>query len=250
MNKSTAKRIAVISDIHGNIVALEAVVADIKRKKVDQVINLGDHISGPLWPKETIAFLMQQSWINILGNHDRNLISINPKLLGLSDQYVYKLLSENDISWIKSLQSNIIFEGLFLFHGTPSKDDVYLLETVENGRTRLATQTEIERRLGKPKSKEMLCGHSHIPRVVEIQGSIIINPGSVGLPAYDDDLPEYHVVETGSAHARYAIIEYQTTIQSIEMIAVNYDYKTAVKQAFRNNRPDWAEALNSGFSHR
>jgi predicted phosphodiesterase len=52
MNKSTAKRIAVISDIHGNIVALEAVVADVKRKKVDQVINLSDHISGPLWPKE------------------------------------------------------------------------------------------------------------------------------------------------------------------------------------------------------
>ena len=96
----------------------------------------------------------------------------------------------------------------------------------------------------------MLCGHSHIPRVVEIQGSIIINPGSVGLPAYDDDLPEYHVVETGSAHARYAIIEYQTTIQSIEMIAVNYDYKIAVKQASKNNRSDWAEALNSGFSHR
>ena len=247
MNKSIAKKIAVISDIHGNIVALEAVVADIKRKKVDQVINLGDHISGPLWPKETIAFLMQQSWINILGNHDRNLISINPKLLGLSDQYVYKLLSKNDISWIKSLQSNIIFEGLFLFHGTPSKDDVYLLETVENGRTRLATQTEIERRLGKPKSKEMLCGHSHIPRVVEIQGSIIVNPGSVGLQAYDDEKPEHHIMETGSPQARYAIIEYQDKIIKVEFILVSYDCDIAVKQSLKNNRPDWAKGLQSGY---
>ena len=53
------KTIAAISDIHGNILALEAVVRDIARRHVDTVVNLGDHLSGPLWPKETIQFLMQ-----------------------------------------------------------------------------------------------------------------------------------------------------------------------------------------------
>ena len=248
MNKAVVKRIAVLSDIHGNIAALEAVVNDMKQKRVDQVINLGDHISGPLWPKETMKYLMQQNWINILGNHDRNLISMNPKLHGLSDQFAFQFLGEDDITWLKSLDSKIMFEGLLLFHGTPLKDDVYLLETVENGIARLATQAEIEKRLGEVKSNGMLCGHSHIQRVVETPGDIlIVNPGSVGLPAYDDVLPEYHVMEAGSPHARYSIIEYQTKIQSINIIAISYDFKSAVKQAIKNNRPDWAKGLESGF---
>lgn len=48
------KRMAVLSDIHGNMMALEAVVVDIKKRQVDGILNLGDHLSGPLWPRETI----------------------------------------------------------------------------------------------------------------------------------------------------------------------------------------------------
>lgn len=88
------KRLAVISDIHGNILALEAVAADIKRRNVDGIVNLGDHISGPLWPKETIEFLMKQEWIQIRGNHDRQLIQQIPKDHGLSDKYAFQYLDK------------------------------------------------------------------------------------------------------------------------------------------------------------
>ena len=55
----------------------------------------------------------------------------------------------------------------------------------------------------------MLCGHSHVQRIVEIDGNIVIvNPGSIGLPAYKDELPAPHVIESGSPHARYTIVHY------------------------------------------
>ncbi|MEN8222900.1 MAG: hypothetical protein ABFR36_06535 [Acidobacteriota bacterium] len=67
------------------------------------------------------------------------------------------------------------------------------------------------------------------------------------MQAYDDVIPEYHVMETGSNHACYAILNYENKKYSIEMVTVNYDYKSAVKRALKNNRPDWAAGLQSGY---
>lgn len=248
MNSAKSQRIAVLSDIHGNLPALEAVVNDMKPKYIDIVINLGDHISGPLWPKETIEVLMHQNWINILGNHDRYLFEENPVNLGPSDKYAYNCLNDEEITWLKSLPSILVIDSLILFHGTPANDNMYLLETVENGRARLANQKEIKKSLGQQNAKTMLCGHSHIQRVVKLSDSTtIINPGSVGLQAYDDVLPEYHIMETGSPQAKYAVINYDHATDSVELITVGYDYELASKQAYRNQRIDWSEALKSGY---
>lgn len=243
------EKIAILSDIHGNIPALEAVVGDFERRGVESVINLGDNISGPLWPKETIEYLMKQNWIQILGNHDRYLFDLNPANLSPSDSYAFPLLSDNELEWLKTLQPILKLPDEFLlFHGTPLDDNSYLLETVEDGRARLATPDEIVQRLGKIDSSLILCGHSHIPRVVELPENIlIVNPGSVGLPAYDDVLPEYHVMETGSPHARYAILEGAKGNWVPELIAVPYDYKKAAEQARKNDRPDWEIGILTGF---
>ena len=66
-------RIALVSDVHGNLLALEAVAADIKRRGADLVVNIGDSLSGPLRPLETAQFLMAQDWINLAGNHERQI---------------------------------------------------------------------------------------------------------------------------------------------------------------------------------
>lgn len=242
-------RIAIISDIHGNLPALEAVVADLKNRRIDSIVNLGDHISGPLWPGDTIKFLAKQNWIQILGNHDRCLLNQNPAEHGLSDKYAYTQLDDTDKKWLSTLPPYFELEnGIFLFHGTPTDDTTYLLETVEHGRVRLATQNEIQKRLKTIKKKIMICGHTHIQRVVEIPGgTIIVNPGSVGLQAYSDVKPESHIVETGSPHARYAILENKEGVWSVEMIFIKYDYVSAVMQAQKNNRPDWVIALQTGF---
>ena len=126
-----------------------------------------------------------------------------------------------------------------MFHGSPADDLSYLVETIENGRARLSTQTEISERIGEIRSPIILCGHSHIPRIVEITaGQIVINPGSVGLPAYDDEEPEPHIMETGSPHARYAILEDHANKWTIELIAITYDHHKAAGQALKNGRRD------------
>jgi putative phosphoesterase len=243
------RKIAIVSDIHGNILALEKVVADIETRQVDCVFNLGDHISGPLYPKETLQFLMKQDWVHILGNHDRQLISQNPQQHGLSDSYAFSFLNDSDLDWLRTLPaSTMVDKQFFLFHGTPSSDTTYLLETVQHGRARLVTQAEIAQRLDGAMSQIMLCGHTHIPRVVGMaQDMLVVNPGSVGLPAYDDVTPEYHVMETGSQHARYAILEYKNCTWQAELITVSYDAQQAAQQARKNGRPDWEYALQTGF---
>jgi hypothetical protein len=75
---------------------------------------------------------------------------------------------------------------------------------------------------------------------------LIINPGSVGLPAYEDINPQYHVMETGSHHARYAILEYKNGRWQAELIAVDYDYQQAAAQAGKNGRLDWEYSLQTG----
>ncbi len=241
------KTIAAISDIHGNILALEAVVQDIVRRQVDTIVNLGDHISGPLWPKETIQFLMRQDWIQISGNHDRQLVAQDPRTHGLSDKYAFDVLNDLEKEWLRHLPANVrVDENVLLFHGTPSNDTEYLLETVQHGKAALASRSEIKKRLGKTISPVMLCGHTHVQRVVEVDENIlIVNPGSVGLPAYKDELPEPHVIESGSPHARYAILQYDET-WTVELISVMYEFHEAADRARKNNRPDWAIALETG----
>jgi putative phosphoesterase len=243
------KTFAAVSDIHGNLPALEAVVADIARKDVDTVVNLGDHISGPLWPKETIQFLMRQNWVQISGNHDRQLIAEDPRVHGLSDKNAFQFLDDREKEWLRQLPSNARpDDDVLLFHGTPSSDTAYLMESIEHGRTSLASRSEIRKRLGSTRSPVMLCGHTHVQRIVEVdEDAVVINPGSVGLPAYKDEVPEPHVIESGSPHARYAILRYDTK-WTVELISVPYDSSHAAAQARKNNRPDWATALLTGYT--
>ena len=67
-------RIAFVSDIHGNLPALEAVAADIHRRGADRVVNLGDNLSGPLLPRETAQWLMASDWLSLAGNHERQVL--------------------------------------------------------------------------------------------------------------------------------------------------------------------------------
>ncbi len=243
------KKIAVVSDIHGNISALEKVVEDIEGRQVDCVFNLGDHLSGPLYPKETLHLLMKLDWIHILGNHYRQLISGDPDLMGPSDKYTFDLLDEADFTWLRTLPARTtVIDQFLLIHGTPDSDTTYLLETVENGKARLAAPHEISKRLGDQVTPIILCGHTHVPRVVESHKNIlIINPGSVGLQAYDDLNPEYHVIENGSPHSRYAILEFKNNKWQTQIITVTYDFIQTASQARKNGRPDWEYALLTGY---
>ena len=93
----------------------------------------------------------------------------------------------------------------------------------------------------------ILCGHSHIPRIVQLPaGRLIVNPSSVGLPAYSDDLPVAHKMENGSPHARDAVTSKTATGLTVEQIAVPYDWNKAARQARRLGQDEWAAWLETG----
>lgn len=242
-------RIALVTDIHGNLVALEAVVADIRRRGVDQIVNLGDSLSGPLLPLETAQYLMAEGWPSLAGNHERQILTHGTDRRSASDAYAFSQLSNRELDWLRSLPPNIhLTPEIFLCHGTPSSDIEYFLETVENGSVRSANQSEIGSRLGAESSPLIACGHTHIARSVRTQyGQVIVNPGSVGLPAYNDIHPSPHVIETGSPDARYAIIDKSPSGWVVSLLSVPYKHKAMANQAKLRGRPEWEYALLTGY---
>lgn len=244
-------RIALLSDIHGNLPALEAVVADLRARGVDTIVNLGDILSGPLLPLETARYLMAQDWPTIAGNHERQLLAITAaKPGGASDRFARECLGEPELDWLRALPATLrLNDEVFLCHGTPRRDIEYFLDSQVGERLVLASAEEVIERLGEERSELVCCGHTHIPRVLRSAcGQWLVNPGSVGLQAWDDDHPEPHVAEVGSPDARYAIAEKTTQGWRVTSISVPYDHEAAARIAARNGREDWARWLRTGYA--
>lgn len=242
-------KIAVLSDIHGNIAALDAVLSHVTSQAVDQIVNLGDICSGALWPHETATRLMALNLPTIRGNHERQVLAGERAAMGPSDRLALDTLTEDQLSWLAALPETLrLNDDVILVHGTPTSDLVYFLESVDANGIRPANMTEIEDRAGNCQIPLILCGHTHIPRAVRLpDGRLIVNPGSVGLPAYDDDRPFPHAVENLSPHARYATVTNERGAWEVSFHLVSYDWEKAALDAQAHDRPDWAKALRTGM---
>lgn len=274
---AAGQRFAVVSDIHGNLPALDAVIAEIAAAGVHEVVNLGDTVSGPLWPAETADRLIALGWPTLAGNHERQLLAGLPHCgapaaphtphpqqtpvtpLGASDAHAAARMSAAHRDWLAALPATRwLADDLFCCHGTPTSDLHYLLETVtpelgQHGSSglRVASADEIAGRLAASATvlapaTLLLCGHSHLPRVVQQAALALVNPGSVGLPAFDDEHPHAHRAETGSPHARWALVERANAGWRVQLRATPYDWEAAARQADLNARGDWADALRTG----
>lgn len=245
-------RLGVVSDIHGNLPALQAVVADaVALGGVDGWLNLGDILSGPLWPAETADWLMAHNWITMAGNHERQLLTQTATQMSATDRHAAARLGPAQHAWLAALPAQLRpAPGLLCVHGTPASDLTYLLQTVTAAGQRDATPEEVAHRLGEPGAALVLCGHSHLQRVMNLvlpTGPVqVVNPGSVGLPAFDDAHPHAHVNESGSPHARFALIESDGPAWRAQLREVAYNWGAAAAQAERNGRGDWADALLTG----
>ena len=205
-------KLGVISDIHGNLAALAAVLQALDAEAVDTVVNLGDSLSGPLQPFETAQLLLEPKQMVLVGE-------------------------------------------VLLVHGTPATDCECLLETVDPGTPngmRAADESEVRARLGKSSSGKkhpavILCGHSHVPRTLDLGTSIVVNPGSVGLQAYAESLPHPHVAELGSPHARFAVVERANEGWDVRLESVEYDWESQARVAQERGWPVWAHALRTGL---
>ncbi len=241
-------RLAVISDVHANLAALEAVLADIATRGVDATINLGDCVAGPLWPAETWDCLVAAALPTVRGNHDRWMYDRPDERLPPVDRFARRVLRPGQDRALFDLPEVIDFSPEILaVHGTPTDDSTYLTEEILAGRMVPASRGLIGDRLGAAMSRAVvLCGHSHRQSVTQVPGGpLILNPGTVGCPVFAD-LPTAGALEPRSPHARYAILTRRGGRWGAELFALEYDWDRAAACAMANGFPVWAEALATG----
>ena len=133
-------KFAVLSDIHSNVWALQSVIDNAKEKGVEEFINLGDILYGPLAPKEAYDILLSEGMITIRGNQDRQIYEATPEEISTNPtmQFILEELQTEPLEWMKSLAVSMSLpEGIFLCHATPDNDLVYMIEDISSGEPKL-----------------------------------------------------------------------------------------------------------------
>ena len=238
-------RIAVLADIHGNAPALRAVLDDMERLGPDVIADLGDVVSGPLWSAETMAMVRGFEAVRVRGNHDRNVAEAPCAAMDASDGFAVDDLTREDIAWLGALPETAwIGDDVFLCHGTPASDLTYWLEESVPDRTmRPRSRAGATRDAEGIGANLMLCGHSHVPRLVRLDdGRLILNPGSVGRPGFGAG-----GIEAGNPFANYAWAERAGGSWAVTFRCVPYDHAAAADRAAGNGMNGWAAELRTGW---
>lgn len=242
-------RLAVIADVHGNRLALAAVLAAVKRAAPDLLVELGDAVSGPLWPAECFEMLADcGSVAAVRGNHDRWVAFDAPEKLGQADLFTQERLTAAQREALGARPTFWRGEGILATHALPEDDLTYVMhESTEPG-LRERRPAEVAALLPAPAGEGLvLTAHTHQARLMRLpDGRTVVNPGSVGQPAYKDFTPFFHRMETGSPHARWALLERRGTEWQVDFRAEEYDWDAASAEALRNGRADWSQSLATG----
>jgi diadenosine tetraphosphatase ApaH/serine/threonine PP2A family protein phosphatase len=243
-------RLAAIADVHGNYLALEAVIADIRALGISDIVNLGDMASGPLDARRTVDMLMALDAAHVLGNHDRYLIDRAPEKMGSWDRPAHAQLDAAHLDWLRAVPPSAVFrDQVFLCHATPANDEIYWLDTVlPDGTVAMSPRERVAQFAAGVTQPLILCAHTHLARAVRLNdGRLIVNPGSVGSPGYRDIHPYPHVVEAGSPDARYAILERADGDWQVTFRHVPYDHAAMAALARRNGQGELANAIATGW---
>lgn len=243
-------KIAVLSDIHSNVYALKAVIDHATAQQVDRMVNLGDILYGPIAPKATYDLLMKHEFTTISGNQDRQIIEATQEHINANStlQFILEDLGDKPLDWLRSLPfDQQLTDEIYLCHGSPLSDMVYLLENIESGSPSVRSDQNIIQLLGEQQSELILCGHTHLPRIVQLStDQLVINPGSVGLQAYCDEEPFKHCMENYNSFASYSIIEKEPQGWVINQLSIPYDFDSAIKDCKKRKRSDWAHYCKMG----
>jgi putative phosphoesterase len=230
-------RIAVLADIHGNIVALEAVLKDMKLEgSFDYIIVPGDLFAFGPAPNEVFAVLQElPNALYLAGNTDRYLVEQTYPVKGggsgwqekllLSFQWTAEHLVEEAIRFLETLPATqVLQEGkrqLLAVHGSPRSD--------EEGLTVKTKSEHLREMLIDPQVAVLVCGHTHVPMDRLINGMRVVNAGSVGLP-FDGDPRACYAIISNLADNGYGPTQ-------VELRRVVYDVDKAIEQFYTRNHP-------------
>jgi putative phosphoesterase len=223
-------RVALLSDIHGNDVALRAVLADIKRHGVDQIVCLGDVATLGPNPQTTVELLVELNCLCIMGNHDAFLLE--PELVKAYTQaagiiaavdWCREQLSRESLHWLSSFRPiaelPLGLSSMLLYHGSPRSNVEDVLATTP--------PEQLDEIFEGRHAAVMAGGHTHLQMLRQHRGSLLVNAGSVGMP-----FREYVAGgrPTLLAHAEYAIVEEARGAINVALHRVPLD-KSAVQAA-------------------
>lgn len=244
-------RYALISDIHANLPALEAVLADIEQRQVGSTFHLGDLVGYAPWPNEVVTLLQDRGIAGIAGNYD-STVGTDYKHCGCKyEDPRQEELSHISFAWtkahctaetrrvlatlpfrmdLKPIGGHAAGPTIILVHGTPTLNTLYW---TENRPDSFCTQMA---NIAGAKTGDVLCfGHTHLPWTRMVEGIRFVNTGSVGRPKDSDP------------RAGYVVLSIDETQVGAEFVRVDYDIKRAMDAIRASTLPDdFADYLMTG----
>jgi putative phosphoesterase len=223
-------RLAIVSDIHGNLTALEAVIADIERRTVDRVVHGGDLALAGCQPAEVIDRIRELGWRGIVGNTDellwrpeerevqeRSAPKLHELLRLLFDEYApatRELIGDERVNWLRQLPGEHREHDTVLVHASPG--DLWRAPPPD------ADDVELGTTYRSCDAETVVYGHIHRPYVRELDRFTIANSGSVGSPFDGDPRASYLLLDAGEA----------------QVIRVEYDVEREIGLVLRSDYPD------------
>ncbi|MDQ3071440.1 MAG: metallophosphatase family protein [Acidobacteriota bacterium] len=227
-------RIGIISDIHGNLPALEAVLDDLRPRQLDAIYCLGDLVGYAASPNEVTERIRAEAVPTIMGNYDDGVGFERDECGCAYTDPVEKQLGDESLAWtraavsaenkafLRSLVKEIRFEAdgtrVLLVHGSPRRINEYLFED--------RPLSSFQRLAAASNADIIVFGHTHRPYTKPVDGVLFVNAGSVGKP------------KDGDWRACYIILEPGRTTEPVQFIRVPYDVHTAAAAIRASDLPD------------
>jgi putative phosphoesterase len=233
LEKSDVK-IALLSDIHANLKALQRVFEDSEERGVDIYLNMGDSIGFGPCPNEVVELLCEKNVLSILGNYDLEVIEREVKAKGeknIALKYARKELAKSCECYLFSLPRELRLEvankKLLVTHGSPASIEEHIYQDTPIERLKILADIA--------KAEVILVGHSHEQFHREVDGACFVNPGSVGRPG------------DGNPQTAYSILSFNPF--KVELIRLDYDVEGTADALRKKGLPEsYSQMLLRGVS--